>query len=147
MCLQAPSVVFDRGSFTAVAGATNLINANTVSFSGSPSIYVIYSGSSTQEKFTGLPTIHIPSVTFPCNSLYEVKVSGVGFQRTVLFNSRTDRGFGISVRSLGNYNFSYNSKEYSSQGVFTDVHKDAELSTAEENLRIICVFVVAFINR
>jgi hypothetical protein len=45
-CLQAPSIVFDNGSFTAVTGAPNLIKSNTTSFSGLPSIYVIYSGSS-----------------------------------------------------------------------------------------------------
>jgi hypothetical protein len=118
-CLRASSVIFDNGSFTTVTSASNLITASAVSFSGSPSIYVIYTGSSTQEQFTGLPIIHIPSITFPCHSSYEVTLDGDNFERTVLFDSRTGRGFGISVPSLGNYNLMYNSRDDLAYGSLT----------------------------
>jgi hypothetical protein len=63
--------------------------------------------------------IHIPSVTFPCNSSYEVIVNGFGFQRTVLFDSETGSGFGVSVPSLGNYKLNYSSKDCSLYGFLT----------------------------
>jgi hypothetical protein len=115
MCLQAPSVIFDNGSFTGVTGASNFINSSTVSFSGSPSIFVIYGGSSAQEKFTGLPIIHIPLVPFSCKSSYDIRVTGKDFERRVPFNAKTDTGFGISGPSLGNYGFTYNSSDCSSK--------------------------------
>jgi hypothetical protein len=134
VCLQAPSVVFDNGSLTAVTGASNLINANTVSFSGSPSIYVIYTGSSTQETFTGLPIIHIESITFSCNSSYEVTATGDYFDRTVLFNPRSARGFGISVPSVGNYSLEYKARYYSSEGKLThDGFDDFSVATNSDS--------------
>jgi hypothetical protein len=120
-CLRASSVVLDNGSLTAVTRAVNLIEFQSVSFSGSPSMYTVYAGVSIQEKFTGHPTIHIELVRFPCNLSYEVKVNGAdvsnaNFWRVLPFNSRTDRGFGISVPSIGNYRITYNSTDRSSHG-------------------------------
>jgi hypothetical protein len=63
--------------------------------------------------------IHITSVTFPCNSSYEVTVTGNDFARAVLFDSRTGTGLGISVPSLENSNLSYISKEHTSHGRLT----------------------------
>jgi hypothetical protein len=118
-CLKAASVLFNNGSFTSVTGAPNLIQSKTVTFSGSPSMYVIYSGFSTQEQFSGLAMIHIASVLFPCNSTYEVTVTGFDFERRVPFNSGTDLGFGISVPSLGGYHLSYHSENPESEGRLT----------------------------
>jgi hypothetical protein len=63
--------------------------------------------------------IHIASVTFPCNSSYEVTVNGVDFERTIIFNSGTDKGFGISIPALGVYTLSYRAEGISSEGSFT----------------------------
>jgi hypothetical protein len=131
MCLRASSAIFNGGSLTAVTSASNLINFNTVSFSGSPSLYVIYAASSSKEKLTGLAMIHLASVTFPCNSSYEVTVTCDDFKRTVSFNPWDGRGFGISVPFLGNFSISYNSKCHSSEGIL--VHDGLDTFAALAN--------------
>jgi hypothetical protein len=67
--------------------------------------------------------IHIESVRFECNLTYALTVSGadstnVDFNRTVPFNSQIGVGFGISVRSIGNYSitYKYNSTDAASYG-------------------------------
>jgi hypothetical protein len=115
ICLRAPSISFDGGSATAVTSAANLIESGTVTFSNSPSIYTIYTGPSTQEQFTGIAMIHIESVSFPCDIVYEVKVSGAdpgnaALKRFVLFNPAQARGFAISVPSGGNYRLDFSSQ-------------------------------------
>jgi hypothetical protein len=121
ICLRASSVLFDNGSLTSVTGASNLIEFNRITFSFSSEIYTIYSGLSQQEQFKGLPVIHIESVLLPSNFTYEITVLGTDelnekFNRSVLFNAGSERGFGISVPSVGNYSMTYNSTDGSSQG-------------------------------
>jgi hypothetical protein len=119
--LRASSILFDNCSFTSVTGASNFIEFERITFSASSEIYTIYTGSSAQERFTGLPIIHIGSVQFPGNFTYSLTMSDVGdgdkpFDRSVLFDSMSARGFGISVPSLGNYNIRYNSTDGFSEG-------------------------------
>jgi hypothetical protein len=83
-----------------------------VTFSGSPSIRTIYTSASTQETFTGLPIIHVGSLVLPPNQVYQItatsaEAKNAGFARSISFNSSTDRGFSISVPSVGEYELRY----------------------------------------
>jgi hypothetical protein len=90
-----------------------LIESETVTFSKSSELYVIYIGPSEPDQFRGLPVIHVDNVRFACKNLtYELTVFGadstnLDFERTVLFNSMIGVGFGISVPSIGNYSLKY----------------------------------------
>jgi hypothetical protein len=121
ICLRVSSLLFDNGSLTSVTGASNLLEFDRITFSFSSEIYTIYTGFSKQEGFTGLPIIHIESVLFPSNLTSEITVIGAvdvneRFNRSVLFNSESERGFGISVPSVGNYTITYGSTDGSSHG-------------------------------
>jgi hypothetical protein len=121
ICLRASSVFFENGSLTSVTAASNLIEFNRITFSFSSEIYTIYAGLSRQEHLTGLSMIHIESALFPSNLTYAIAVLGAGelngtFHRSVSFNPGSDRGFGISVPSVGNYTIAYNSTDGSSHG-------------------------------
>jgi hypothetical protein len=120
-CLRSSSIVFDGGSVSGVTRASNFLDVETAEFSGSPSMTILYRESSKREQFTGLPIIHIESVTFPSKRIHEVRVRGIGgtnanFERKFRFNPRTDRGFGISVPSVGSYKLSYRSEDEFSEG-------------------------------
>jgi hypothetical protein len=110
-CLEGTSIVFEGGSVTAVTGALNLIEFGTIAFSGFTELYTRYTGPSTQERFTGLAVIHIESVSFPCDLIYEVTVEDDNYKRVLLMNSSTFRGFGVSVPSAGDYILNYESAE------------------------------------
>jgi hypothetical protein len=99
-----------------VTGALNLVEFETIAFSGFTELLILYTGRSTRECFTGLRIIHIESVSFPCDLIYEVKVEDDNYQRGVLMNSSTFRGFGISVPSAGDYQLTYHSSYRTSSG-------------------------------
>jgi hypothetical protein len=120
-CLGASSVVFD-GSLTVVTAASPFVTSGNVSFSGSSSMYTIYTAESQREQVVGLPVIHVESVDFPSQLYYGLKVFGAhkgnaGFARSVLFNSGSARGFGISVPSPGDYRISYKSLHSAPRGL------------------------------
>jgi hypothetical protein len=54
-------------------GAPNFISCQCVSISGSPSIRTIYTDTSVPETFTGRSMIHVGSVFFSLNQVYQVR--------------------------------------------------------------------------
>jgi hypothetical protein len=103
VCLRASAVAFDNGSVTAITGGPRLIEFERVTFSEGSEIYTIYTGNSTRELFTGLPIIHIEfamSLAYPISRLV---VRGAGFARELPFDSDENRGFAVSVPSIGSY--------------------------------------------
>jgi hypothetical protein len=120
-CLRSSSIFFDNGSLTSVTGAANVLEFDRITFSFSSEICTIYTGLSRQEHLTGLSIIHIESLLFPSNLTYKIVVLGAGelnetFHRSVLFHAESERGFGISVPSVGNYTITYNSTDELSHG-------------------------------
>jgi hypothetical protein len=91
---------------------SNLVEFETVKFSRSSSLYILYVGQSVQETFTGIPTIHVESVEFPDNVTYQLttakcKHGFVKVERRDSFSPTLARGFAVSVSERDNYTITY----------------------------------------
>jgi hypothetical protein len=99
-----------------ITGAAKMMEFGAIAFSNSSEIYAIYTGTSVHELFTGLPIIHVQLAESLSYQISRVIVrnhdeSTSAFVREVLFDSNAQRGFAISVPSIGSYTLTCGSSD------------------------------------
>jgi hypothetical protein len=78
---------------------------------GTPELYFEYLDDSERENMTGLPVLHLKSISnIPCRTIYALTIRAVGkdYARTVMFDGNRSTGCAFSVRG-GNYTISVTS--------------------------------------
>jgi hypothetical protein len=120
-CFNAGSLTFQGGSMSAITNYRTVGPSIQSLISGSPDLYFEYISHSSRESLTGLPILHLESISFPYSTVYSLRIqreseTGVGSERELTFDANRSRGFAFTVDSVGNYSIIFNSLPPESSG-------------------------------
>jgi hypothetical protein len=120
-CFNSSALTFQNGSATAITNYSTVGPSFQSLISGSSSLYFEYLSDSSQEWLSGLPMLHLKSISFFYSTIYALTIrqegeSDIRFERELIFNASRSRGCAFTVGGIGNYSIFYNSTSPPSQG-------------------------------
>jgi hypothetical protein len=111
-CFNVNSLTLNNGSITVITNSTQIgPSFQTVNIVGNAELYFEYLSESSKEEFTGIPLIHLDSISLPSVSLYKLMIEEIKgkHEREIIFDAGRLQGCGFSVESVGNYSISVES--------------------------------------
>jgi hypothetical protein len=120
-CFNSTALTFQDGAATAITNFRIVGASSQARMSGAAALYFEYIASSSQEAVTGLPMLHIGSISLPYPTVYTLTVrqehsNGVGFARELLFDSSRFRGCAFTVPAVAEYTILFDSASPVSSG-------------------------------
>jgi hypothetical protein len=73
-CFNSSALTFQDGSISAVTNYRTVASSSSSQMAGSPSLYFEYILDSSAEGLSGLPILHLGSISFPYATLYSLSV-------------------------------------------------------------------------
>jgi hypothetical protein len=120
-CINSNALIFRDGSTTAITTYRTVCPSSESRILGFAHLYFEYLSLSSPEHLTGLPILHLESISFAYRTVYTLSImlavkDDERFERELIFNATRSRGCAFTVGSLGNYSIFFKSASPPSSG-------------------------------